>query len=249
MKNILFIAPHPDDEIVGAAFIIKKILKKKNVFIFFPTNGLISREKMWPWERYGYQRRLKLRLKEMKRSVKALNIRKFYLQNLPSRTLKDNISKTYIKIKKIIKSEKIDTIFCPAYEGGHQDHDVSNFICSRLKKVSSIYEYPEYNFSNRKVNSNSFVHNTKNQKNVYLTANEKKNKAQLLAIYASEKKNLNYLSFTKESYRKIIDYDYSSPPHSGKLFYRRFSFFSWHPRVDSDTPRTVSEKIINSKIF
>ena len=100
MKNILFIAPHPDDEIVGAAFIIKKILKKKNVFIFFPTNGLISREKMWPWERYGYQRRLKLRLKEMKRSVKALNIRKFYLQNLPSRTLKDNISKTYIKIKK-----------------------------------------------------------------------------------------------------------------------------------------------------
>ena len=136
MKNILFIAPHPDDEIVGAAFIIKKILKKKNVFIFFPTNGLISREKMWPWERYGYQRRLKLRLKEMKRSVKALNIRKFYLQNLPSRTLKDNISKTYIKIKKIIKSEKIDTIFCPAYEGGHQDHDVSNFICSRLKKVS-----------------------------------------------------------------------------------------------------------------
>ena len=50
---------------------------------------------MWPWERYGYQRRLKLRLKEMKRSVKALNIRKFYLQNLPSRTLKDNISKTY----------------------------------------------------------------------------------------------------------------------------------------------------------
>ena len=86
---------------------------------------------MWPWERYGYQRRLKLRLKEMKRSVKALNIRKFYLQNLPSRTLKDNISKTYIKIKKIIKSEKIDTIFCPAYEGGHQDHDVSNFICSR----------------------------------------------------------------------------------------------------------------------
>ena len=38
MKNILFIAPHPDDEIVGAAFIIKNF-KKKNVIIFFPTNG------------------------------------------------------------------------------------------------------------------------------------------------------------------------------------------------------------------
>ena len=37
--NVLVLAPHPDDEIVGAAFIIKKILKKKNVFIFFQTNG------------------------------------------------------------------------------------------------------------------------------------------------------------------------------------------------------------------
>ena len=37
MKNILFIAPHPDDELVGATFIIKKILLKKNLIIFFPT--------------------------------------------------------------------------------------------------------------------------------------------------------------------------------------------------------------------
>jgi len=35
MKNILFIAPHPDDELVGAALIIKKILKKKKCYNFF----------------------------------------------------------------------------------------------------------------------------------------------------------------------------------------------------------------------
>ena len=149
MKKVLIIAPHPDDELVGATTIIRKILKKKNVIIFFPTNGLISREKMWPWQRHDHERRLKIRIKEMKTSIKALNIKKFYLQNIPSRTLKDNILKTFTKIKKIIKSERIDTIFCPAYEGGHQDHDVSNFICSRLKKFSHIYEYAEYKFFNR----------------------------------------------------------------------------------------------------
>ena len=35
MNNILFIVPHPDDEVVGASIIINRILKKKNYFFFF----------------------------------------------------------------------------------------------------------------------------------------------------------------------------------------------------------------------
>ena len=35
MNNILFIIPHPDDEIVGASIIINRLLKKKNLFFFF----------------------------------------------------------------------------------------------------------------------------------------------------------------------------------------------------------------------
>ena len=34
MNNILFIIPHPDDEIVGASIIINRLLKKKNLFFF-----------------------------------------------------------------------------------------------------------------------------------------------------------------------------------------------------------------------
>ena len=34
MNNILFIVPHPDDEIVGASIIINRLLKKKNYFFF-----------------------------------------------------------------------------------------------------------------------------------------------------------------------------------------------------------------------
>ena len=78
---------------------------------------------------------------------------------------------------------------------------------------------------------------------------KKKEKKDSLDIYNSEKSNLNYISFEKESYREIFDYDYKKPPHEGTLFYRRFSFFSWHPRVDSDNPDLICEMIINSEIF
>ena len=35
MNNILFIIPHPDDEIVGASIIINRLLKKKKIYFFF----------------------------------------------------------------------------------------------------------------------------------------------------------------------------------------------------------------------
>ena len=55
MKNILFVAAHPDDELVGATFIIKKLLQKKNIIIFFLTNGVISKEEMWFWNKKKYE--------------------------------------------------------------------------------------------------------------------------------------------------------------------------------------------------
>ena len=249
MKNILFISPHPDDELVGATFIIKKILLKKNLIIFFPTNGVLSKDEMWFWDKKKYKEKKKIRNEEMRKSLKILGVKKFFKQDIPTRKLKENIEKTFKKINFLVKDHKIDTIFCPAYEGGHQDHDVTNFICSRLRKCSKIYEYAEYNFSKGQINCNEFVNPTKNEITIKLSEKEKKEKIKLLEIYNSEKGNLNYLKLKKECYRKLYDYDYSKPPHLGKLFYRRFSFFSWHPRVDSDTPENVTKKIVNSEIF
>ncbi len=249
MKNILFIAAHPDDELVGATFIIKKVLLKKNLIIFFPTNGVISKEQMWFWNKNKYEEKKKIRNEEMKKSLKLLGIKKFFKQDIPTRKLKENIEKTFRKINLLVRDYKIDTIFCPAYEGGHQDHDVSNFICSKFQNSSKVYEYAEYNFSKGKINCNEFIKTTKDEVTIKLSEKEKKEKIKLLKIYNSEKGNLGYLKLEKECYRKLYKYDYSKPPHLGKLFYRRFAFFSWHPRVDSDIPKNVTKKIVNSEIF
>ena len=249
MNNILFIVPHPDDEIVGASVIIKRILKKKKVFFFFLTNGIISKNQQWFWERKEYENKVKKRKQEMKSAIDQLSVKNFYLQNIPTRSLKCNIEETYKKILKIGELHKIDTIFCPAYEGGHQDHDVANFICSRLKKYFNIYEFAEYNFFQKKINSNQFIKPQKKDIIIELNHEEKKIKRKMLNIYLSESKNLNYISLKQESYRKLNNYDYLKPPHKGTLFYRRFSFFDWHPRVDSDTSELICKSISESKIF
>ena len=42
MKNVLFVIPHPDDEIVGSCILIKNFLRKQKVILVFLTNGVIS---------------------------------------------------------------------------------------------------------------------------------------------------------------------------------------------------------------
>ena len=39
MKNVLFVIPHPDDEIVGSCILIKNFLRKQKVTLVFITIG------------------------------------------------------------------------------------------------------------------------------------------------------------------------------------------------------------------
>ena len=49
MKNILFIIPHPDDEIVGSCCIIKRYISKKKKYFYF----LLQME-LFPQVRLGF---------------------------------------------------------------------------------------------------------------------------------------------------------------------------------------------------
>ena len=92
MKNILFIIPHPDDEIVGSCCIIKRYIgKKKNIFLFFVTNGVISSGSSWFWNKKQVENMIDIRKKEMKLSAKKLGVKTIYFQNISTRTLKDKI--------------------------------------------------------------------------------------------------------------------------------------------------------------
>ena len=248
-KNILILAPHPDDEVVGTCTIIKRGMEKgKRFYIFFLTNGVISREEMWFFEQKKYSTKLNKRLIEMKNAVKYLGIKKYYLQNIPTRSLKMKILKTINKINYIISTHNITTIFTPAYEGGHQDHDVSNFIASKFIKKLNVYEFAEYNNYKRKTLSNTFIGEDINEEVLILNNEEISYKRKMLSIYKSETKNLGHIKVEQEAFRKLISYDYSQRPHEGTLFYERFNLFSWHPRVDGTSPEIICEIFKNTKI-
>ena len=138
---------------------------------------------------------------------------------------------------------RADTLWAPGYEGGHPDHDLASFIASLLREDLAVWEYSEYNFCGGRVRSNDFFSRTGEELELKLSEEERRHKKMLLDMYVSERGNLSYLRTEREVFRPLASYDYSRPPHAGTLFYRRFAWAAFHPRVNQVRPEEVLRAI------
>ena len=77
MKNVLFVIPHPDDEIVGSCILIKNFLRKQKVILVFLTNGVISPNTNWFWKRKTIKD-VSIRYQEMLKSLANLGVNDFF---------------------------------------------------------------------------------------------------------------------------------------------------------------------------
>ena len=99
------------------------------------------------------------------------------------------------------------------------------------------------------INSNTFFETNGSEIVLDLDNEQRLFKTKCMNIYQSEKKNLKYIKLKQECFRPLVNYDYSSPPHEGVVFYIKYSLFSWHPRVDENSPIEICDEIKNSEIF
>lgn len=248
-KQILILAPHPDDEIVAACAAIGRARAEgAKVSVLFLTHGCIARKTLWPWQRENYQARLDLRKIEAEETALMLGVKIIGFQNRPTRHLWSELNHVKIEIEDTIKKHQIDQLWVPTYEGGHADHDGLNGLCQTFKHKMSVLEFSEYNYVNKTSNAQTFLAPNGTETTITLTDKEKQTKKMALALYASEQSNLDYVGTDKECFRPLADYDYSKPPHNGKLWYTRFQWVPFpHPRIDFTKPEDVSEKILGSK--
>ena len=147
MKNVLIIAAHPDDEVLGCGGMISKFIKQDvNFKILFVGEGSTCRfddvaskeatNAISERQRYAVQ------------AMKILGIQDFCFYNLPCGRF-DQIP--IIKINKIIEKEinefKPDTIFTHSVKDTNNDHKIifnSTLIATRplhVNKVSKLFTY------------------------------------------------------------------------------------------------------------
>ena len=119
MNNILVIAPHPDDEVIGCGGTIKKLTQQK------ARVSLCVMTKVSPpdWPAQSRQ----ARIKELAAAAKALGVSRTYHLDFPAAQL-DTVSRKdlHAALGKVISAVKPDMVFIPFRGDIHHDHQLTN---------------------------------------------------------------------------------------------------------------------------
>ena len=230
--NIVIFAAHQDDGVIMAGGYAMQTIKrsgKVNVFYMFdgePGNGSkrnITRmnESFRAWELIGLE----------KINIHFLDYDEYF-------GLNDNneIEECIDEVVDIFKENRFDIIFIPLYEGGHYQHDITNYIVSRAYLRSGtkgkLYECPEYNayYSLNNTPEKFFSLITKfvpfyeykspplfirKDNRLYLDMSDEElmlKRKMLQAFKTQDVERLLSLYGFKDSYQIYTEYDYSKPP-------------------------------------
>lgn len=143
MNNILVVAPHPDDDILGCGGMISRNGGNgANIYVAIMTNGNIGAPELFPIEGTLRGRQ------EALNSHKLLGVKETFFFDFPAPRLDAEPSyKISIAISNLIQKLKINEMYIPHRGDIHKDHRIiyeSSLVAARPisdHKVSKIYAY------------------------------------------------------------------------------------------------------------
>lgn len=139
----LIVAPHPDDEILGCAGLIQRLLQNGvKVHIVILTRGESSHEGCCSIDKEQLKEARKELAQKMTALVK-LSTKNLYLLDYPDGGVAYTHAATQ-QLNKLIDDIKPDTIFVPHEKEGHPDHVEAHRIVLRLTQIKpeiNIYAY------------------------------------------------------------------------------------------------------------
>lgn len=140
--NVLVIAPHPDDEVIGCGGAIRlRVERGERVSVVFLTSGELGlkhlpREKAW-----------KVREAEAEKAAKILGLAKLHFLRQSDWMLGNHAGATATALKPLLEQQKPDVIYLPHPNDGHPDHQATLPIlraalkrCRGLKPELLAYE-------------------------------------------------------------------------------------------------------------
>ena len=157
-RRILVLAPHPDDEIVACGIAAMRARAAgARLFVLYLTTGVPERAALWPWHRRSYASRLTRRQAEAREAAALLGLEPVAFGEIPSRALRHGLDAAAARVASAVARCAADTLWVPAFEGGHQDHDAANAVAASFRHRLPVWEFAAYNFAGREVRPNRFA--------------------------------------------------------------------------------------------
>ena len=224
LGRTLVVVAHPDDEVIGCGALLQRMTEPVVVFC---TDGA-PRQAQW-WQRYGSREAYsQLRRGEAREALSHVGVSKFEFlsdasgQSFVDQELFKRIPEVIAALHQLIDRYHPQALLTQAYEGGHPDHDTCCFVTSIVAQEAAIpaWEMPLYH---RDEHGNGirqqFVQSSSDIVELPASAAEVERKHRMFEAYESQGNIASAFDARVERVRPLYRYDFTQPPHKGKLNY------------------------------
>jgi LmbE family N-acetylglucosaminyl deacetylase len=229
----LVIAAHPDDEVIGMG---AQLAISFQTTILHLTDGAPCN--MVDARRLGFPSREDYAAARRKESLRALaeagiGPDRIVEIGIADQTASYDMAAATRAVSRIIERLRPTVILTHPYEGGHPDHDAAAYAThfalrllqrAHMRKPKTI-EFASYHRRRAVIETFAFLPGFGTpQHTVVLSAAERELKRRMIAHYETQRQVLNSFALRLERFRVAPNYDFSRPPHSGKLYYEGFDW-------------------------
>jgi N-acetylglucosamine malate deacetylase 1 len=243
-RRILIFVPRPGFEVVACGAAIDKAKAQgADVFAAYLTSDYPTNKTLW--SRSAPSNDAGVRLSGAQAVAALLGITPLSWASRPAGRLWRELPQIHTEMRAAIEASAPDQIWISAYEGSAPDNDGLNALGQLFSEQLSVLEFSECNFFGGKL-AQQFPFPDGSEQTIVLDSAQQQRKRYFLSLYASEGQNLEHAALVRECYRPQAVYDYSQPPHPGRLWYADYRrLLSRRSRSVFARPTAVSQVIVD----
>jgi LmbE family N-acetylglucosaminyl deacetylase len=231
-KRVLIVAPHPDDEIIGAGAHIPAV---RDLWVVHATDG--APRDMRDARRNGFSTREEYARARHREALSALRLagvgpERCLQLEFPDQEALEHMPELVRRLLSLFRGLRPDSVLAPPYEGGHPDHDsvaMSVHTAARLAKATGhaprIIEYALYHAWEGRLRTGEFLPRDGSAvANLPLDPAARVLKCRMLACFTTQQQTLAQFPTEVERFRPAPSYDFTAPPHPGRLHYENLDW-------------------------
>jgi len=225
IQRVVVLAAHPDDETIGASAVLGRF---PTTLVVYLTDGAPRDKQLWPPTTRGSREEYaEVRRRETANALSHARIpdnQIFSLGGVDQEAIFE-ARRLATKLTELLQQNRPDLLITHPYEGGHPDHDcaalVARVACSTLgKEAPEICEMTSYHFRDGRCVTGEFLNADMECEIVFqLSEEDRQRKRRMMDEHQSQRLVLENFAIANERLRAAPVYDFSQPPHEGKLWY------------------------------
>jgi N-acetylglucosamine malate deacetylase 2 len=226
-RKIAIVVAHPDDETYGCGAALARLQGVTLVHVTdgAPRDGVDARANGFSsWQAYAEARR-----NELDAAIALSGVRSAFRMSLglPDQEAYLHLAKITQSLASLFDERGISIVLTHAFEGGHPDHDAVAFAVAQTARDTDIVEMPYYRLGSSGPLSQCFfeVDGAGEAHRTALTEDERKRKKLMIAAFKTQVAPLSKVSTEFETFRLAPQYDFSSEPNDGRIYYKEI--FRW----------------------